>query len=81
VTNSTVKAAVISRPPWRPNGDSTPNTPGKIRSFARLRVSPAEAYSVAVTDEAVARSAATAISTNPASPRVGLAASAIAVGP
>ena len=42
---------------------------------------PPEAYSVALTDEAVASSAAMAIIAKPASPSVGRAASAIAVSP
>ncbi len=80
-TKSRVPTVVIQRPPWGPSREVLPNTAGNCPTSASAVVSPSEAYKVAVTDDAVASSAATAIAAKPASPRVGRTASAIAVGP
>ena len=72
---------MIRRPAGAPRRVSRPKNGGNCPTAASIFVSPAEAYSVAFADEAVASIAAMAIITNPASPSAGRAASAIAVSP
>ena len=72
---------MISKPTCAPRRVLRPNSGGNWPTDASIRVSPPEAYSVALTEEVVASSAATAIIVNPASPSAGRAASAIAVSP
>ncbi len=69
------------RPPCLPSRERGPSTGGNCPISASEAVRPPAPKSVPFVAPAVAISAATAISVNPASPRVGRAASAIAVSP
>ncbi len=81
LTNSRISATVIRRPPCRPRRDCWPKSGGNWPTCARVPVKPFDAYSVAFTDEDVARSAAIVTAVKPAFPSAGRAASATAVAP
>lgn len=79
--STSARVAVTSSPPCLPSRDCRPSRGGNCPISASESVRLAEPNSVPFVAPAVAISAATAISVKPASPSVGLAASAIAVSP